>query len=53
MVALYVKGVVVLTKRGDKWPVGRTVAFALGVTATILQLAVVWVCMHNSHFRIT
>ena len=33
MVALYVKGVVVLTKRGDKWPVGRTVAFALGVTA--------------------
>ena len=34
MVALYVKGVVVLTKRGDKWPVGRTVAFALGVTAT-------------------
>jgi putative copper resistance protein D len=34
MVALYVKGVVVLTKRGDKWPVGRTVAFALGITAT-------------------
>ena len=33
MVALYVKGVVVLTKRGDKWPVGRTVAFALGITA--------------------
>ena len=34
MVALYVKGVLVLTKRGDKWPVGRTVAFALGITAT-------------------
>lgn len=34
MVALYVKGVIVLTKRGDKWPVGRTVAFALGITAT-------------------
>jgi putative copper resistance protein D len=33
MVALYVKGVVVLTKRGDKWPVGRTIAFALGITA--------------------
>jgi putative copper resistance protein D len=33
MVALYVKGVIVLTKRGDKWPVGRTVAFALGITA--------------------
>lgn len=33
MVALYVKGVVVITKRGDKWPVGRTVAFALGISA--------------------
>lgn len=33
VVALYVKGVVVLTKRGDKWPVGRTIAFALGITA--------------------
>ena len=32
-VALYVKGVVVLTRRGDKWPVGRTVAFALGISA--------------------
>jgi putative copper resistance protein D len=34
LVALYIKGVVVLTKRGDKWPVGRTVAFALGIAAT-------------------
>jgi cytochrome c oxidase assembly factor CtaG len=33
MVALYVKGVVVLTKRGDKWPIGRTIAFALGISA--------------------
>lgn len=33
MVALYVQGVVVLTKRGDKWPVGRTIAFGLGVAA--------------------
>lgn len=33
MVALYVKGVIVLTRRGDKWPVGRTVAFALGIAA--------------------
>lgn len=33
MVALYVKGVIVLTKRGDKWPVGRTIAFALGISA--------------------
>jgi putative copper resistance protein D len=34
MVALYIKGVVILTKRGDKWPVGRTIAFALGIAAT-------------------
>jgi putative copper resistance protein D len=34
MVGLYIKGVVVLTKRGDKWPVGRTIAFALGIAAT-------------------
>ena len=32
-VALYVKGVVILSRRGDKWPVGRTVAFALGISA--------------------
>jgi cytochrome c oxidase assembly factor CtaG/putative copper export protein len=31
LVALYVKGVMVLTKRGDKWPVGRTVSFAAGI----------------------
>jgi putative copper resistance protein D len=31
-VALYVKGVVILSRRGDKWPVGRTVAFALGIS---------------------
>jgi putative copper resistance protein D len=31
-VALYIKGVVILSRRGDKWPVGRTVAFALGVS---------------------
>jgi putative copper resistance protein D len=34
MVALYIKGAVVLTKRGDKWPIGRTIAFALGIAAT-------------------
>lgn len=28
-VALYIKGVVVLTKRGDKWPVGRTISLPL------------------------
>ena len=32
-VALYIKGVVQLSRRGDKWPVGRTVAFALGISA--------------------
>jgi len=31
-VALYIKGVVILSRRGDKWPVGRTVAFALGIS---------------------
>ena len=32
IVALYIKGVIVLTKRGDKWPIGRTIAFALGIS---------------------
>jgi len=31
--ALYIRGVVVLSRRGDKWPVGRTIAFAAGVSA--------------------
>ena len=31
-VALYIKGVMVLTKRGDKWPVGRTISFAIGIS---------------------
>ena len=30
-VALYIKGVVVLKKRGDSWPVGRTIAFSVGI----------------------
>ncbi len=29
--ALYIRGVVLLSRRGDKWPVGRTISFALGV----------------------
>jgi len=33
LVALYIKGVSVLKKRGDSWPVGRTIAFALGIAA--------------------
>ena len=32
LVALYIKGVMVLTKRGDKWPVGRTISFAIGIS---------------------
>jgi cytochrome c oxidase assembly factor CtaG/putative copper export protein len=32
-VALYVRGVFALSRRGDKWPVGRTIAFALGISA--------------------
>jgi putative copper resistance protein D len=31
-VALYINGVVILKKRGDAWPVGRTIAFALGIS---------------------
>jgi putative copper resistance protein D len=33
LVALYIKGVAVLKKRGDAWPVGRTISFALGIAA--------------------
>jgi len=33
IVALYIKGVIILSRRGVKWPVGRTIAFALGVSA--------------------
>jgi cytochrome c oxidase assembly factor CtaG/putative copper export protein len=31
--ALYIKGVITLKKRGDSWPVGRTIAFATGIAA--------------------
>ena len=34
LVALYVKGVSILKKRGDSWPIGRTISFAVGI-ATI------------------
>jgi cytochrome c oxidase assembly factor CtaG/putative copper export protein len=30
--ALYIRGVVTLSRRGDKWPIGRTIAFAMGVS---------------------
>jgi putative copper resistance protein D len=33
IVALYIKGVIILSRRGVKWPVGRTIAFAAGVSA--------------------
>lgn len=29
--ALYIRGLVILSKRGDKWPIGRTIAFFCGV----------------------
>jgi cytochrome c oxidase assembly factor CtaG/putative copper export protein len=32
-VALYIKGVAILKRRGDSWPIGRTVAFACGIAA--------------------
>jgi putative copper resistance protein D len=31
LTALYIKGVRVLSKRGDKWPIGRTAAFIFGI----------------------
>ena len=31
LVALYIKGVSILKRRGDSWPIGRTIAFALGI----------------------
>lgn len=31
--ALYIRGVVILAKRGDKWPVGRTISFAFAVAS--------------------
>lgn len=32
LVALYIKGVMVLSRRGDKWPLHRTIFFALGIS---------------------
>ena len=32
--ALYIRGVLLLSRRGDKWPIGRTIAFICGVVAT-------------------
>jgi len=31
--ALYIRGVVILSRRGDKWPIGRTIAFICGISA--------------------
>jgi putative copper resistance protein D len=33
VVALYIKGVIILSRRGVKWPIGRTLAFAAGISA--------------------
>ena len=32
-VALYVRGILILKRRGDSWPAGRTIAFACGIVA--------------------
>lgn len=32
LVALYIKGVVTLARRGDKWPLHRTIFFAIGIS---------------------
>lgn len=32
MVALYIRGVLALSRRGDRWPVSRTIFFALGIS---------------------
>ncbi len=29
--SLYIYGVVILARRGDKWPIGRTISFAIGI----------------------
>jgi cytochrome c oxidase assembly factor CtaG len=31
--ALYIRGVIALTQRGDNWPIGRTISFAIGISA--------------------
>ena len=31
VVALYIKGVLIMTRRGDKWPIGRSIAFGFGI----------------------
>jgi len=30
--ALYIRGVVALARRGDRWPAGRTISFAIGIS---------------------
>lgn len=30
--AIYIRGVIALARRGDKWPVGRTISFAIGIS---------------------
>jgi len=30
--ALYIRGVINLVRRGDKWPIGRTISFAIGIS---------------------
>ena len=37
--ALYIRGVVILAKRGDKWPIGRTIAFAFASVVVVVTSA--------------
>jgi putative copper resistance protein D len=30
--ALYIRGVIALVRRGDRWPIGRTISFAIGIS---------------------
>ena len=32
LTALYIRGVLALVRRGDKWPIGRTISFAIGIS---------------------
>ncbi|MCX3062593.1 cytochrome c oxidase assembly protein [Streptomyces beihaiensis] len=38
VLGLYLWGIVRLTRRGDKWPLGRTVSFVVGVLTVVLTM---------------
>ena len=51
--ALYIRGVVALARRGDKWPVGRTISLQLESLFLITRQVAALVCTPTSHFSIT